>query len=277
MGNWSVAGPMARSAADLALALDVLAGPDELSEGIAYKLTLPPPRHDSLKGFRVLLLDEHPLLPSAATVRGAIDGLAERLAHSGCAVSRTSKLVPDLTNTAMTYRQLLLAKITQDMSEEEQEHTRTTLRSFVADKDGVGGLSLQAMLFDFRSWKRVSDTGGELLQQWRELFRSIDVLICPVTPIPAFLHDHHDQMWKRWLSVDRKPLFYPELSHWMSIASLAGLPATVAPIGLSNTGLPIGAQIIGPYLEDRTTLAFAQMVEREYGGFVRPHRLTSSL
>src|SRR5579862_7700364 len=56
-GDLAVIGPMARSAADLALALTVTAGPDELAEGIGYKLTLPPPRHDKLADFRVLVID----------------------------------------------------------------------------------------------------------------------------------------------------------------------------------------------------------------------------
>jgi len=37
-----------------------------------------------------------------------------------------------------------------------------------------------------------------------------------------------------------------------------------------KTGLPIGVQIVGPHLEDRTTIAFAGLVEREFGGFVPP-------
>jgi amidase len=85
-GDFAVAGPMARSAADLALALDVLAGPDPWSEGIGYKLALPPPRHDQLRDYRVLLLDAHPLCPTAADVRSALGRLAERLAGLGCRV-----------------------------------------------------------------------------------------------------------------------------------------------------------------------------------------------
>ena len=54
------------------------------------------------------------------------------------------------------------------------------------------------------------------------------------------------------------------------MASLFGLPATVVPIAQSAEGLPVGVQIIGPYLEDRTTIAFAGLVEREFGGFVPP-------
>ena len=57
---------------------------------------------------------------------------------------------------------------------------------------------------------------------------------------------------------------------WSAIATLNGLPATVAPIGRSETGLPIGVQIIGGYLEDKTTIGFADLIEREFGGFTPP-------
>ena len=58
-GDIAVVGPMARYACDLALALDVIAGPDEAREGIGYRLALPPSRHDDLKDFRVLVVDSH--------------------------------------------------------------------------------------------------------------------------------------------------------------------------------------------------------------------------
>ena len=51
---------------------------------------------------------------------------------------------------------------------------------------------------------------------------------------------------------------------------MTGLPATAAPNGRSESGLPIGVQIIGGYLEDRTTIAFAGLLEREFGGFTPP-------
>jgi len=44
----------------------------------------------------------------------------------------------------------------------------------------------------------------------------------------------------------------------------------VAPIGRTESGLPIGVQVIGGFLEDRTTIAFAGLIEREFGGFVPP-------
>jgi amidase len=108
-GDLSVAGPMARSAADLALELAVLAGPDELAEGIGYRLALPPPRHDRLPGFRALVIEEHPLRPTAVGVAEALDALTERLAKLGVHIVRDSPSLPDLALTTRTYVALLAA------------------------------------------------------------------------------------------------------------------------------------------------------------------------
>ena len=96
----SVIGPMARCAADLTLLLDVIAGPDPWQEGVGYRLALPPARHTALKDFRVLMLDMHPLLPSAASVRNAVESLATNLVRVGASVTRESPLLPDLGDNA---------------------------------------------------------------------------------------------------------------------------------------------------------------------------------
>jgi len=105
--------------------------------------------------------------------------------------------------------------------------------------------------------------------QWRQLFREWDVVVCPVMPTLAFSHDHKD-MNAREIVVDGKVIPYVAQSMWSSVATLTGLPATAMPIGISEDGLPIGIQIVGPYLEDHTTITFAALVERELGGFVAP-------
>ena len=79
----AVIGPMARSAADLSLLLDVIAGPDPLEAGKAYRLALPPPRHNELKDFRVLLIDTDPVMPTRPGVRAAIEKLAANLGKAG--------------------------------------------------------------------------------------------------------------------------------------------------------------------------------------------------
>jgi amidase len=118
-------------------------------------------------------------------------------------------------------------------------------------------------------WVRADRVRVGLTDRWRRLFQEFDVVLFPVTPTPAFPHDHAERGERR-LEIDGTP--YPYDSHlaWPSVATVTGLPATAVPIGRSPEGLPYGMQIVGPYLEDRTTLRFAELVEQEFGGFTPP-------
>jgi amidase len=91
-------------------------------------------------------------------------------------------------------------------------------------------------------------------------------------PTTAFPHDHSPRV-TRQLDVDGKKVRYFDQIVWASVATATGLPATVIPIAHYENGLPIGAQIIGGYLEDHTTIAFAGLIEREFGGFTPPPNL----
>jgi amidase len=97
----------------------------------------------------------------------------------------------------------------------------------------------------------------------------VDVILCPPMPTTAFLHDHSPPR-TRQLDVDGRKIPYYDQLAWAAVATLTGLPATVAPIGRDTSGLPVGVQIIGSYLNDRTTIAFAGLIEREFGGFTPP-------
>ena len=102
-----------------------------------------------------------------------------------------------------------------------------------------------------------------------EFFSHYDVLLMPVTPTPAFLHDHSPNMLERTLQVNGKPRPYFDNFFWISLPTLAYLPVTVAPVGQSQA-LPVGMQIVGPYLEDHTTIKFASLLENLIGGFKPP-------
>jgi amidase len=102
------------------------------------------------------------------------------------------------------------------------------------------------------------------------LFESFDAVICPIMPTPAYPHDHSSTPDQRRITIDGKDYPSADQLAWQAIANLTGLPATAVPIGRSPEGLPVGAQIIGPWLEDRTPLKLAGLIEREFGGFVPP-------
>jgi amidase len=105
---------------------------------------------------------------------------------------------------------------------------------------------------------------------WESVFRDVDVLLSPVCSTNAFPHDD-GYFYDRTLAVDGQRMPYYQLSALPSLATLGGLPATVFPTGrFAPTGAPIGLQVMGAYLEDRSTLRFAQLVEAEMGGFTPP-------
>ena len=107
--DMAVIGPMARSAADLSLLLDVIAGPDPLDAGIGYRLALPPPRHGELKIFRVLLIDTDRVMPTSVSVHTAIEKLAGNLDKAGVSVTRQSPLLPDFADSSRLYMRMLMS------------------------------------------------------------------------------------------------------------------------------------------------------------------------
>jgi len=94
-------------------------------------------------------------------------------------------------------------------------------------------------------------------------------LLAPVMPTVAFAHDHSD-LATRSVAVNGQALPYMHQLFWAALATVAYLPAVAAPVGLAKGGLPVGIQIVAPYLEERTAIAFAAALASEIGGFVAP-------
>ena len=231
--EFSVVGPLARTASDLELAMGILAGPDgDMAKG--YRLDLPSPRHGRLADYRVLVIDTHPLAETDAEVSGPIHRLAEALERAGAKVARSSDLVPDLAAAQGAYLPVLGA--TMGPSE-------VTLPIWIQS------LTLQA------AHRR----------QWAALFQEFDIVLAPPFITPAFPHDDEPDSSKRTLTVNGKPAPYMGGIVWPGLATFPGLPSTCAPIATTAGGLPTGVQIMGAWLEDRTTMAFAGLVEREIG------------
>jgi amidase len=268
-GDLPVLGPMARTAADLGIALDVLAGPDE-REKTAYRLALPPPRHTGLKDFRVLVVDTNPFLPTSVAVRGALDQLSNRLVKTGAKVARETPLLPNLTETRRAYMLLLYSFVGQGRPADYYQAMEAALTKLRPDDESSGAMWIRGSILSHRDWLAAIVVRDRLRRQWRDLFREYDVVLCPIMPTPAFPHNHSANEESRKIQIDGKEADYNEQMIWPAIATLPGLPATAVPIDRSEAGLPIGIQIIGPYLEDRTTIAFAELIEREFGGFVPP-------
>ena len=270
-GDLGVIGPLARTAADLASALDVIAGPDEESEGIGYRLALPAARHSKLRDFRVLVIDTHALMPTDAAVRGAINTFAEKLTKSGVKLTRSSDLLPDLAESARIYMRLLGAARSAGVQTSVYEKTRSEAAVLRPDDNSLAAERARGMVINHRDWLLADDARDRFQEQWRRFFHDWDIVLYPPASIPALPHDHSLPIEARKIEIDGKAHSYNDAFYvWADPATTCGLPSTVAPIDRTAMGLPIGIQIIGPALEDRTTITFAELIEREFGGFVPP-------
>ena len=232
----AVCGPLARTARDLQRAFDVLAGPDE-PEAVGYALALPPPRHASLVGCRVALLDELPSARADASVRDALAQLAQRMQRAGARVEpAAASLLPDLRALQEDYETALDAVFSR------------------GDPSRQNAITVH-------EWFSLLDRREHLRRHWRRFFDTVDVLLMPIFGTPAFQHIEEPDWDRRTLMIDGLPRPYAEQLAWSGLASLAGLPATAVPAGKSREGLPIGVQVVGAYLEDLTTLAVARQIE----------------
>jgi len=270
-GDLAVVGPMTRFAFDLALSLEAVAGPDDARDGIGYRLALPASRHDELKDFRVLVIDTHPLMAVSNAVRAAIANGAQRLARLGAKVKDKSALLPSLADSARLYMKLLEAARSPRLAADVFVETQRKFATLSAGDHSLEAERLRGTVMSHRDWLAADAARLQLQQQWQALFREFDVVLYPSASVPAFPQDQSEPIEARQIDIDGKA--YPYLNGfflWADPATTFGLPATAAPIGKSAAGLPIGLQIIGPYLEDRTTIAFAGLLEREFGGFVPP-------
>src|SRR6266849_4082794 len=268
----SVQGPLARSAEDLELALDVAAGA-EIGEDVAWKITIPAARRDRLADFRVAVQPALDWVPVDAEVVASLESLASSLGRLGCQVKVVQ---PDALGDHRQHYALylsLLAAVTSARVPADQRRARLDV---MRARDDEWSRALQRGIEsgapDFVAWGAQRE---RYRAEWRAFFREWDVLLAPAFFVPAY--PHWDKPWPetpasiaRTLDVNGQPALEDLGLVYPSVATLAGQPATAFPAGLTRGGLPIGLQAIGPYLEDRTPIRFAALAAREFGGFIGP-------
>jgi amidase len=135
----------------------------------------------------------------------------------------------------------------------ESDHERLTSSVVWNIKRGIGVSAdeyLRAEEQRSRIWRKVAD-----------FFRSHDILLCAATGIAAFPNDQSDV-----LLIDGKPM--ASIIDYMAptaTMSLFGLPALSIPCGWTNSGLPVGLQIVGRPFDEATLLRFAYTLQENLG------------
>ena len=275
-----VGGPLARSAADLELALDVLVSPAEL-ERRAWSINLPPARHTQLRDFRVALwADEKGFAVDARCIE-AMQAYGEDLSRLGVQVDTTARPDLDPRQTHALYIAMLFSIFSAGMPEDALRQFADAAVGLPPDDQSYPGRVARAIKLSHIEFMHLAEERERLFRVWGKFFERYDVLISPIMPTVAFPHDTtgdefgHIAQYKRSTIVDGTPRPYMDGLQWPGLVTVANLPATAVPTGRFIDGLPMGVQVVAPYLEDRTCLRFAQLVERELGGFVPPPATTA--
>jgi amidase len=263
-----VMGPLARSVDDLEIALDVLSGPHG-HDAAGWRLELPAARATSLRELRFAAWLDEPAYPVEPGQRSVLEQAMSSLRAAGARIAdrRPDVDVPDVVRT---YQQLLYPILLGTMAQESFDSFVALAAQLPPEDDSPLARSVRFATLHHRDWLFAHERRERIRATMADFFRDVDVLLMPVTVVPAIPHDHSEPFTDRVIRSNGGERPYTDLFGWIALTTLAYLPATVVPVGRTRDGLPVGIQIVGPYLEDRTTLAAGRRIAEVLGGFTPP-------
>ena len=264
-----VVGPLARSADDLALALSVMAGPDEI-EAAGWQLRLAPPRQRRLRDFKVALMLDAPDIAVAREVQDRLQTLADFLSRQKAKVDDRARPAINPGEAFAVYTRLLRAATSDRQSDADFEQNTAIARGLAVGDQSYYARATRAAILSHRDWLAANETRHRMRRAWAEFFTTHDLLLCPVAGAAAFPHDQKGERYERTLMVDGKRVPVTDHLFWAGYSGAFYLPSTAAPCGFTPGGLPVGVQIVGPQYGDLRCLAFARLLEREFQAFVPP-------
>ena len=265
----AVAGPLARSPIDIELSMELLAGPDGEAESRAWRYTMPPARHERVEEFRVGVWFDSEICPPEHEVRDHLDSVVDALEAAGVHVDRDAR--PDISEHAShrIYEQLLYGQMATGVPSSTRQEADARYDDLDAGDQDHRMVVLRGVAQRHRHWMAVSERRHRLRDRWASWFESYDVLLTPVMPTIPLFHDH-GPINERTIDIDGAAYDYWVQHFWAGLTGSPLLPSTVVPTGLGGSGLPIGMQVVAPYLEDRTSIRFAELVEPILGSALAP-------
>jgi amidase len=268
--DMAATGPMARSAVDLCIGLEVIGGAGR-DEAKAWTWRMPAARQKKLRDFRIGYVMDDASAPVASDVGAVYANVLRELERAGAKLERgwPQGIVP--MEQGRTFYYLLMAFMSFGMDDAALERSRAKLAQDPND------IPAMAAVGPHKRWLEATQQRMRFRAMWQKYFESHDVFLMPTAFTAAIRHDHSQPMEKRVVETKDGPRPYQELSRWISYATVAGLPATTAPVGLTAEGLPVGMQIVAPMWEDGTGIEFARLLGEVVGGFREPARFQNRL
>ncbi|MBT5263833.1 MAG: amidase, partial [Rhodospirillaceae bacterium] len=199
----SVIGPLARSADDLEVAMDAMAGPDIL-DAECWKLDLPASRKKRLQDFRVGVMLTDPNCAQDQELTDQLQGVVDALAKAGVQVDETARPDIDTTEAHRVYLMLLRAATGARMAEPLfQGHLRRAQGADEADTSYKTMVD-RAVTQYHRDWLEVEETQNQMRLRWHTFFQEYDLLLTPIAASAAFVHDQAGDRADRTIPINGK-------------------------------------------------------------------------
>lgn len=270
----AVAGPLALTAADLKLALDILTGPQR-NRSLGRRLLLPPPTVTELKSLRIAYWFDDPRCPIDSQMRALYQQMIDALRAAGATVQAARPAGLTLDDILAFYMPLLASVIGAGVPQKLYRRLPIMARSLrlmrrVRDEIPADAPDyLEDMALSHRRWLGANEARMKAQHKVADFFEQVDVLLMPIVPTTAQPHNQAGEIIMRTMQVNGESRPYGDHFPWIALATALGLPATSAPVGFVD-GLPANVQIVAPQFNDYNTIAFAKLLQTVIGGFVPP-------
>ncbi len=248
---WSLdhPGPMSRCVADLAIAMNVLAGSDgrDLSTPAISVPDYTKGLFGSLKGIHIGIPDSYYFDRLEPEVRTEVLKAIQELKGLGATVKRIS--IPLLPEASIAAFIILLAEGAATL--EKWHRTRAKdLGDDVRSRLNLGGAVMAAQYLKAQAVRR------RVREEFSRVFQKVDVIVTPQLPITAPKLNQGSVSWGK--ITEAVP---SALTRFTRIYNLVGIPSLSIPCGFSKAGLPIGLQIAGKPFDESTVLKVGHAYE----------------
>ncbi len=259
----NVVGPLARSVADLDLLLGVLSGADD-HRSPGWRLELPPSQAETRLG---VWLDDQGC-PVDAEVLAILEAAVGLLEADGVEVDTESRPV-DFEESMSVFHALLSSAVSPGLPDDIWD-LAGQLESVPVKRGEDPLLEMgRGTVMRHRDWILFDERRERLRRQWATWFEGHDALLCPVGPVAAQPLSDEDLL-SRTMIVNGRSRPANDLIQWPGLIGVSYLPSTVVPVGHTTSGLPVGLQVVGPFLGDRASLHVATRLFDLVGGYRPP-------
>ena len=264
-----VGGPLARFASDLRLGLDVVAGAGGL-DAVGWRLDLPEPRWTRPHEIRAAVMLESPCVVQDQELTDQLTATVEALSALGVQIDYDARPDVDIERTYEVYLMLLRAATGTEFSPAKFEAMKRWAARYADGDRDYRAIVGHSITMSHWEWTALHRERTRQRLAWAEFFTDYDVMLCPTAASAAYPHDQEGDRADRTIPVNGGQESTIDQLFWAGWSCGVYLPGAVAPAGLTASGLPCGLQIVTGHLQDYSAIAFAELMERELGGYQVP-------